>query len=97
MKTKEQIIEAIVRKLGLRLNVTEAVVNAFIGEIIEAVVKGETVQFRRFGIFEPKELAAKAVANPQTGERMELPKRKSVKFKPSSTFRNRIEGVQNAD
>lgn len=97
MRTKEEIVETIARKLGLRLNVTEAVVNAFMGEITEAVVKGETVQFRRFGTFEPKELAAKAAANPQTGERMELPKRKSVKFKPSSTFRNLIEGVQNAD
>lgn len=96
MRTKEHVIESIARKLGLRLNMTEAVVNLFMQEITESVAKGEIVQFRRFGTFEPKDLAAKVVANPKTGERIELPKRKSVKFKPSSTFRNLI-GENNAD
>lgn len=94
MRTKEDIVQAIARKLVLPINITDAVVTAFMNEISESLINGETVQLRRFGVFEPKELAAKAIASPQTGSRLELPKRKSAKFKPSTTLRRLIEGEQ---
>jgi nucleoid DNA-binding protein len=65
-------------------------VDVIFDTIKESVVAGETVKISGFGTFEPVERAARSVRNPQTKEMMTVPASKSVKFKPSSVFKNEV-------
>ena len=52
--------------------------------VTEALKSGEKVTLVGFGTFMVAERAARTGRNPQTGEKIEIPARKVVKFKPGS-------------
>ncbi len=64
-----------------------------IGEAIDtfggtAVTAGETVQLIGFGSFSTGARAARVGRNPVTGEAMQLPAAKTVKFTPGKLFKD---------
>ncbi len=54
--------------------------------IRDALENGERVEFRGFGVFSVKERKRGVGRNLKTGESVQIPPGKTIKFKPSSHF-----------
>ena len=59
-------------------------------QMIETLSQGERVEIRGFGSFEVRLREPRIAHNPKTGERVDLPARKVVHFKPGVELRNRV-------
>ena len=68
----------------------EAVTNAFMDVITDAMVAGERIQLVGFGTFEIAERASRVGRNPQTGEELVLPASKAVKFKAGKALKDAV-------
>ncbi|OYW01844.1 MAG: integration host factor subunit beta [Acidobacteria bacterium 37-65-4] len=54
--------------------------------IRDALADGQKVEFRGFGVFRVKERKRGVGRNLKTGEAVQIPPGKAIKFKPSSRF-----------
>jgi DNA-binding protein HU-beta len=54
--------------------------------IRDALAQGEKVEFRGFGVFRVKERKRGVGRNLKTGQAVQIPPGKTIKFKPSSRF-----------
>lgn len=50
----------------------------------------ETVKLRNFGIFEPRHHQAVVRSNPQTGDKIEVPEKMTVAFRPADALKARL-------
>lgn len=88
--TKAQIVDRIADATGLTKVEAEAVVDGFMLTVIEAVEAGEMVELRGFGTFRARERAPRNARNPQTNEKMVVPRRFVPVFKPAAEFRRAV-------
>ncbi|TVQ02710.1 MAG: integration host factor subunit beta [Planctomycetaceae bacterium] len=80
--TKKDIVRIVSEELGLTQQQTKAVVQRTFDAIIEWLANEERIELRNFGVFEVRQRAARTARNPRTNERVEVPGRKVVVFKP---------------
>jgi nucleoid DNA-binding protein len=92
--TKRELVVRIAEETGLiQQNVFE-VVQKTLDYIIEALKKGQNVEFRNFGVFEVQERKPRIGRNPNRPENVvTIPRRKVVKFKPGRIMRKEITGT----
>ncbi len=88
--TYKNLIIKISDACGLRRADVRTVLDAMTGNICEALQKGERVQLRNLGSFEVRERGARRGLDPRTREQIELSKTKSVGFRVSFSFREKI-------
>ena len=88
--TKENLIQAIVKKTGLTKRQSAEVLDVVLEEITKALSKGEEVKFPGFGIFKVGLRSAREGRNPKTGEKIEIPAVKTPKFKPGKTLKDAV-------
>lgn len=84
---KKEFITAVAGKTGITKKDAAIVLEAFMDTIKEAMSNDEKVHFTGFGTFEVVERAAREGRNPQTGETMIIPARKTPKFKAGKTLK----------
>ena len=68
----------------------EAVVNAILGRVANALAAGDRVELRDFGTFSIRDRDARTGKNPRSGEVVEVPARAHVQFKPGKGMRTRL-------
>ena len=68
----------------------EKALNIILNEIKLALYKGENVEFRDFGTWSINVQKARMSRNPKTGERIETPEKKKIRFKMSKKLFNKI-------
>ncbi len=88
--TKKDIVKAIAERVGLTQRETQKVVQSTFDIIIDAVASSGRIELRNFGVFEVKERAARKARNPRTGEKIHVPARKVVGFKPGRRLEERV-------
>jgi len=81
---KSELIDAVARKANATKAAAEIVVGAALEVIVEAIGRGERVQFVGFGTFSVSERKARTGRNPQTGKEIRIAARKVVRFKAGS-------------
>ena len=64
----------------------ERIVNDIFAQVTGALVAGEKVALADFGSLQVKQTAARKGRNPQTGEEIQIPAKKSVKFKAAKAL-----------
>ena len=69
---------------------TEATVKAALKIISGTVASGEAVRLREFGTFEPRWRTAREGRNLQTGDTVDIPAARVVKFLPAKAFREAV-------
>ena len=79
--TKKELIDSIAEKTGISQSRVKPIVQQFLDEITSELAKGNRLEFRDFGIFEVKMQAARVAQNPKTLEPVEVPAKRTVKFK----------------
>jgi nucleoid DNA-binding protein len=65
-------------------------VEAILDRISTALVSGDRVELRGFGIFEAKETKARTGRNPSTGATIEIPASRKASFRPSKELKERL-------
>jgi integration host factor subunit beta len=78
------------QKPRLRERDVENIVNAILGEIIAALVRGDRVEIRGFGAFSVRSRRARIARNPQTGRGVAVEKRAYPYFKAGKEMRERL-------
>ncbi len=79
--TKKELVDRIADQTRQKRVVVKKVVQQFLDEIIEELGRGNRLEFRDFGVFETKERAARIAQNPKTLQRVNVPPKRTVKFK----------------
>ena len=65
--------------------------------VIDELGRGNRLEFRDFGVFEIKERAPRVAQNPKTLERVQVPARRTVKFKVGRLMRETLEQPEGED
>lgn len=68
----------------------ERVVNTVLEEISEALTRGERVELRGFGAFSVRERDARIGRNPRTGEKVDVPSKRTPFFKMGKELKERL-------
>lgn len=89
--TKKDLIDRIADESGETRVVSKKIVQQFLDEIVRELAKGNRLEFRDFGVFEVKERQARVAQNPRTLERVHVPAKKTIKFKPGRLMRDGVE------
>ncbi|MCF7974393.1 MAG: integration host factor subunit beta [Phycisphaerae bacterium] len=88
--TKKELIDRIAeRTLAKRVSV-KRIIQAFLDEITDELCQDNRLEFRDFGVFETRTRAARIAQNPKTLERVEVPAKRTVKFKMGRLMRERL-------
>ena len=87
---KQELIDAVASATGSSKSITGEAIDAVIGAITNAVVKGDTVQLVGFGSFTQGTRAARTGRNPATGEEINIGAAKTVKFTAGKAFKDAV-------
>ncbi len=79
---KTDLVNEIAEKAGLN-KVAKAALNACLEAIEQALVNEDKVQLIGFGTFSVVEKPSRVGINPRTKEKLIIPSRKIIKFKPA--------------
>lgn len=88
--TKKEIVKQISDKIGLTQLKTKDIVQQTFDAIVDALLEMGRIELRNFGVFEVKQRKARKARNPRTGERVDVPPKYVVTFKPGKEMEERV-------
>jgi integration host factor subunit beta len=88
--TKKELVDRIADQTGTKRVVVKKIVQSFLDEVIEDLGQNNRLEFRDFGVFETKQRAARTAQNPKTLQRVEVPSKRTVKFKVGRLMKARL-------
>jgi nucleoid DNA-binding protein len=92
--TKRDLVVRISEETGLTQHDVYKVIQKTLDYIVESLAKGESIEFRNFGVFEIRLRKKRIGRNPNKPEQVvTIPERKVVKFKPGKIMRQLITGA----
>ncbi len=94
--TKKELVDRIADATGVTRVSVKRVIQAYLDNITVELGKGNRLEFRDFGVFEVKQRAPRMAQNPKTMERVHVPAKRTVKFKPGHTMKQALSQTQDA-
>src|SRR6266436_4179646 len=88
--TKKEIVKQISEDLGLTQLKTKEIVQKTFDAIVETLLEEKRIELRNFGVFEVKQRKARKARNPRTGQRVDVPPKNVVTFKPGKEMEERV-------
>ncbi len=88
--TKNELIEKVAKKSNLTKRAARDAVDATFNLSKDALVRGEKVVITGFGTFLIRSRAARRGRNPQTGETIQIPQKKTPGFTAGKTLKRLI-------
>ncbi len=92
--TKKELIDRIAEETGNKRVVVKRIIQSFLDEIVDELGEGNRLEFRDFGVFESKVRAARIAQNPKTLERVQVPEKRTVKFKIGRVMKQKLLGEE---
>ncbi len=89
MNNKEYI-SALSQQCGYSQENTQKLVRCVVEVMVSKLEEGEDVQIPDFGVFELKNRMERIVVKPSTGQRMLVPPKIVVNFKPSQSVKDKL-------
>lgn len=80
--TKKEIVKKISEDIGMTQLKTKDIVQRTLDAIIQTIVDEGRIELRNFGVFEAKPRAPRKARNPRTGDKVYVPSKIVVTFKP---------------
>lgn len=87
---KTELIKAVGTKLNVSNKQADAILDAVVETIVDALKAGDKVQISGLGIFEVKERKARTGVNPQTGEEIKIEACKVPAFKAAKNLKEAV-------
>ncbi|KPL23367.1 MAG: hypothetical protein AMJ75_06245 [Phycisphaerae bacterium SM1_79] len=88
--TKKDLVNRITKRTQCKNITVKEIVQQFLDEITTELAKNNRLEFRDFGVFEVKERAARTAQNPKTLEKVQVPAKRTVKFKMGRIMREKL-------
>src|SRR5579884_64895 len=88
--TKKEIVKQIADRLQLTQLKTKDIVQQTFDAIVETLLEVGRIELRNFGVFEVKQRKARKARNPRTGDRVDVPPKNVVTFKPGKEMEERV-------
>jgi integration host factor subunit beta len=88
--TKKDMAKAIAEEMGLTQIQAKEIVQRVFDGITETLVQEGRIELRNFGVFEVKKRKPRKARNPRTGEKVKVPARLVVTFKPGLKMEEQI-------
>jgi nucleoid DNA-binding protein len=92
--TKKEIVKTISDEIGLTQLRTKEIVQKTFDAIVETLVEDHRIELRNFGVFEVKRRAARKARNPRTGDKVYVPEKFVVTFKPGKEMEQRVREME---
>ena len=92
MKRSDIIRTIQVQFRHMRSTDAAAVLDTVVDSMIDAIARGDRIEIRGFGTFQPRPRATKVGYNPVTGQPMHLPANTTILFKPSRELTKKMNG-----
>jgi DNA-binding protein HU-beta/integration host factor subunit alpha len=89
MNNKE-FISMLSLRTGMKTSVAQKTVDSMISIMGDSFQEGDSVQMANFGCFEVKKKLERIMVNPSTGQRMLVPPKLVLSFKPNPTWKDMI-------
>ena len=93
MNNKEFINE-LAERTGYSPKDTQKLVDNIINAMGDAFQEDNAVLVPNFGTFEPKKKLERGIVNPASGQRMLVPPKLVLGFKPNQTWKDKLKGGQ---
>jgi len=92
--TKKEIVRTISEEIGLTQLKTKEIVQKTFDAIVETLVEDGRIELRNFGVFEVKRRAPRKARNPRTGDKVDVPEKFVVTFKPGKEMEARVRELE---
>jgi integration host factor subunit beta len=92
--TKKEIVRTISEEIGLTQLQTKEIVQKTFDAIVAALVEERRIELRNFGVFEVKRRAPRKARNPRTNEKVFVPEKFVVTFKPGKEMEDRVRELE---
>jgi integration host factor subunit beta len=92
--TKKEIVRTISEEIGLTQLQTKEIVQKTFNAIVVALVEEGRIELRNFGVFEVKRRAPRKARNPRTGDKVFVPEKYVVTFKPGKEMEQRVRELE---
>jgi nucleoid DNA-binding protein len=94
--TKKEIVKQISDRIGLTQLKTKEIVQLTFDAIVDTLLADKRIELRNFGVFEVKLRKARKARNPRTGEKVDVPPKNVVTFKPGKEMEERVRQLNEA-
>lgn len=88
--TKNDLINTVADMYDMKKTDVKNILNGIVDTIKDGLEEGEKIDIHEFGSFSTSTRAARKGRNPQTGEDLEIPEMKVVKFKPAKALKDAV-------
>jgi DNA-binding protein HU-beta len=85
---KADIVNRVADVTKIRKSQAMLAVDALFDALRDAMVRGERIEFRGFGVFQVKPRKRGIGRNPRTGHEVKIPPGRTVRFKPGKDLRD---------
>ncbi len=85
---KADIVNQVADSAKIRKSQAIKAVDALFDALRDAMVEGERIEFRGFGVFQVKPRKRGFGRNPRTGREVRIPPGRTVRFKPGKDLRD---------
>ncbi len=94
--TKKEIVKQISDETGLTQLKTKEIVQKTFDAIVETLLAEGRIELRNFGVFEVKRRKPRKARNPRTGDRVDVPPKSVVTFKPGKEMEEKIRDLDHS-
>ena len=88
--TRADLSESVFQEVGLSRNESADLVEVILGEIADALARGETVKISSFGTFGVRQKGQRVGRNPKTGQEVPILPRRVLVFRPSQVLKAHV-------
>ena len=92
--TKRDLVQRIADSTGQTKVLVRDVIQRFLDEVAEELVRGNRLEFRKFGVFEVRCRPGRMAQNPKTLAKVQVPEKRVVKFKVGNVLKKRVESTE---
>ena len=93
--TKKEIVKQISERANLTQLKTKEIVQWTFDAIVETLVSEGRIELRNFGVFAVRKRKPRKARNPRTGEKVQVPAKLVVTFKPGREMEERVGQLKN--
>jgi integration host factor subunit beta len=92
--TKKEMADAIAEETNLTQILVKEIMQRLFDGIIDTLEQERRIELRNFGVFEVRKRKPRTARNPSTGEKLMVPAKLVVTFKPGREMEERVGQVQ---
>lgn len=95
--TKKDLVDRVADETGERRALVKKITQEIFDQISIELSQNKRIEIRDFGIFEAKQRAARIARNPKTLDPIEVPAKRTPKFRPGSKLQKLIDSADAAN